>query len=115
MSTTQQESTPEFVDLDSAIEAAQSAFWAALAEALQPAGIETGDFPPDASVEFETSTRQAGELWATWNSEADLLRSVCGTCTQPMRWINSPHGGWWAHEVHPEDDHTAEFALVDPR
>lgn len=106
----------EHVDLDEAIAQAQAAFWAALGDALgDGVGATSAALPGVSALEFEQATRAAAEEWATWNSEADLLLSRCGSCSQNVRWINSPHGGWWKHESHPEDEHTAEFSLVDPR
>lgn len=31
----------------------------------------------------------------------------CGDCGGVIHWIESPTGGWWAHEEHPEDEHDA--------
>lgn len=33
---------------------------------------------------------------------------ICGVCGHRVGWIDCPTGGWWAHEVHPDDDHDAE-------
>lgn len=32
---------------------------------------------------------------------------ICGACGHRVGWIDCPTGGWWAHEVHPADDHDA--------
>lgn len=42
--------------------------------------------------------------------EVDLPKGVCAVCQQPMQWIQCPTGGWWAHVVHPVDNHDAEDA-----
>lgn len=31
----------------------------------------------------------------------------CPCCGEPFHWIECPTGGWWAHDVHPDDDHDA--------
>lgn len=31
----------------------------------------------------------------------------CATCAEAVYWIDCPTGGWWAHAVHPNDDHDA--------
>jgi hypothetical protein len=36
-----------------------------------------------------------------------LAAFVCGACGRRVGWIDCPTGGWWAHEVHPGDDHDA--------
>lgn len=36
-----------------------------------------------------------------------LAAFICGACGHRVGWINCPTGGWWAHEVHPSDDHDA--------
>lgn len=33
--------------------------------------------------------------------------TLCRTCVTAIGWIDSPTGGWWAHETHPADDHDA--------
>lgn len=33
--------------------------------------------------------------------------SVCGVCKGVVGWIDCPTGGWWSHEVHPDDGHDA--------
>lgn len=32
----------------------------------------------------------------------------CTVCHERVVWIDCPTGGWWAHDVHPSDDHDAE-------
>lgn len=32
---------------------------------------------------------------------------TCHVCSQPMHWLAAPTGGWWAHDVHPDDGHDA--------
>ncbi len=34
-------------------------------------------------------------------------RHKCRQCGKRMAWIDCPTGGWWAHDVHPSDDHDA--------
>lgn len=34
-------------------------------------------------------------------------RHKCRQCGKRMAWIDCPTGGWWAHDVHPADDHDA--------
>lgn len=36
-----------------------------------------------------------------------LSSFICGVCGHRVGWIDCPTGGWWAHEVHPSDDHDA--------
>lgn len=31
----------------------------------------------------------------------------CFVCGGRVGYIDCPTGGWWAHEVHPEDEHDA--------
>lgn len=45
--------------------------------------------------------------------EAALRSFICGVCGHAVGWINSPTGGWWAHEVHPSDDHDATDCVPD--
>lgn len=33
--------------------------------------------------------------------------SNCAACQDVISWIDCPTGGWWAHEIHPEDGHDA--------
>lgn len=37
----------------------------------------------------------------------DGQHGACAPCGQPIRYVDCPTGGWWAHEVHPADDHDA--------
>lgn len=37
----------------------------------------------------------------------ERVLSVCVRCGGVVGWVDCPTGGWWAHEVHPEDDHDA--------
>lgn len=32
---------------------------------------------------------------------------MCKNCGGRIQWVECPTGGWWSHEVHPEDDHDA--------
>lgn len=34
-------------------------------------------------------------------------RAQCEDCGGLIAWIDAPTGGWWAHDVHPDDDHDA--------
>jgi hypothetical protein len=34
--------------------------------------------------------------------------ATCGTCRQPIHWVDCPTGGWWRHDQHPTDGHDAE-------
>jgi hypothetical protein len=36
------------------------------------------------------------------------IKSACVECDRPITWVESPTGGWWAHDVHPADDHDAD-------
>ena len=31
----------------------------------------------------------------------------CRACVTPIAWVDSPTGGWWEHNQHPEDGHDA--------
>lgn len=31
------------------------------------------------------------------------------TCSEPIHYIDCPHGGWWNHDVQPADGHDAEI------
>lgn len=35
---------------------------------------------------------------------------LCRHCLGRIEWIDCPTGGWWAHDVHPADDHDADPA-----
>lgn len=35
---------------------------------------------------------------------------TCIKCNTPVRWIDCPTGGWWAHQDHPDDRHDAQTA-----
>jgi hypothetical protein len=35
------------------------------------------------------------------------MTTTCRTCVTPIGYIDSPTGGWWAHEQHPADEHDA--------
>lgn len=37
---------------------------------------------------------------------------ACTTCGGYVRWVDAPTGGWWAHDVHPPDEHDAAVASV---
>lgn len=39
--------------------------------------------------------------------EWGVRRHKCRRCGTRMQWIDCPTGGWWAHDVHPSDDHDA--------
>lgn len=39
---------------------------------------------------------------------------ICGDCDGLVDWITCPTGGWWAHRVHPEDNHDASPVPADP-
>lgn len=39
---------------------------------------------------------------------AQPLTSACVECDQTITWIDCPTGGWWAHDVHPADEHAAD-------
>jgi hypothetical protein len=32
---------------------------------------------------------------------------VCLHCEAGVAWVDAPTGGWWAHGIHPDDDHDA--------
>jgi hypothetical protein len=34
---------------------------------------------------------------------------VCAVCRQGADWVDCPTGSWWAHWVHPEDNHDADL------
>lgn len=37
-----------------------------------------------------------------------VVQAVCRICEGKIFYYESPSGGWWSHEVHPEDEHDAE-------
>lgn len=34
--------------------------------------------------------------------------AACIECGGRAQWVECPTGGWWSHEVHPEDGHDAD-------
>lgn len=32
---------------------------------------------------------------------------ICDVCKGLVAWQDCPTGGWWIHEIHPEDGHDA--------
>lgn len=40
------------------------------------------------------------------------LHTKCDTCHTRITWIECPTGGWWAHDIHPLDNHDAVTRLV---
>lgn len=56
-------------------EEAQEAFWAVVAKAYPEA--EHGDFPPDATMDFDTACEDAVESWTYWNAP---LNANCERC-----------------------------------
>ncbi|WP_280193240.1 hypothetical protein [Nocardia farcinica] len=36
------------------------------------------------------------------------ITATCTVCRTDIHWIDAPTGGWWAHDVHPEDEHDAQ-------
>lgn len=35
------------------------------------------------------------------------MKATCQACEGECHWIAAPTGGWWAHDLHPADDHEA--------
>ena len=35
------------------------------------------------------------------------MKAICQACKGDCTWIDCPTGGWWAHDVHPADEHDA--------
>lgn len=33
------------------------------------------------------------------------MSSACQRCQEEIEWVDCPTGGWWAHRVHPTDNH----------
>lgn len=65
---------------------------------------------PHAGAQFgPTDPQEQAAAMADDESEflADGQRGTCAPCGQPIRYVDCPTGGWWAHEVHPADDHDA--------
>lgn len=69
-------------------------------------------------IEAEALRRAANDMelpagsraWLTVHAdeiESGKLRP-CGTCRRLAQWIDCPTGGWWAHLVHPTDNHDAD-------
>jgi len=52
---------------DEVAENAQLAFWAEVARSYPE--IKTGDFPPDATFEFNEACRLAVKRWLIWNKK----------------------------------------------
>jgi hypothetical protein len=42
------------------------------------------------------------------------MYGFCKKCHRMVHWVQSPSGGWWAHDEHPEDGHDASMDR-DPR
>ena len=40
--------------------------------------------------------------------EDNTTFAICRVCGGLIGWIDCPTGGWWAHDVHPADDHDAD-------
>jgi len=53
------------VQIESAVEEAQEAFWAVIAEKFPE--VKTGDFPPDASHQFSHHCELAVSIWLRLN------------------------------------------------
>lgn len=41
----------------------------------------------------------------------ETVNRSCSHCGDAIYWISAPTGGWWAHEVHPEDEHDATVGV----
>lgn len=39
------------------------------------------------------------------------LHAKCDTCHTRITWIECPTGGWWAHDLHPLDNHDADTTI----
>lgn len=39
----------------------------------------------------------------------DGMHGTCTKCGGQIFYQDCPTGGWWIHEVHPADNHDAEF------
>lgn len=50
-----------------------------------------------------------------WHQVGEPEIKCCDICGGEIHWIDCPTGGWWAHEVHPRDDHDAEHSLPRPK
>lgn len=37
-----------------------------------------------------------------------MMHSTCVTCGGACWWQDAPTGGWWIHDLHPDDDHDAQ-------
>jgi len=35
--------------------------------------------------------------------------STCQLCRKLVEWVDCPTGGWWAHRVHPADNHDVQI------
>lgn len=72
-------------------------------------GWYTGDTPPP-----EPCTVCSGLALYSLASGAPILSPargsvpVCMACGCRIEWIDSPYGGWWAHLIHPVDEHDAK-------
>lgn len=51
---------------------------------------------------------EAGRGEPRRDDEGNTYRGDCAHCGALIEWIDCPTGGWWAHDVHPADDHDAE-------
>ncbi len=57
--------------IEAAVELAQSAFWAKLAEQFPE--ITSGDFPPGAQIDFDTACLSAAKTWVGGNASKPVL------------------------------------------
>ena len=47
--------------------------------------------------------------WQIREAARDPRIGLCRTCNMAAHWVDCPTGGWWAHEVHPADNHDADL------
>lgn len=68
------------------------------------------DGVPALTFSEETDPDDGLPLWERHDDCTCSLSPVgtCVVCGARIGWIECPTGGWWAHEVHPADNHDAQ-------
>jgi hypothetical protein len=56
---------------------------------------------------FFIQEAREGNLLGDRPEYAHIQKSMCGLCSNPIWFQESPTGGWWIHVAHPLDGHDA--------
>jgi hypothetical protein len=104
------------------LENAQGAFWDVIVKAFPE--VETGDYPPDATLHFEQECRTAVDLWLGWNhpscveefQQADAAIAVMTGATptdeaSARRWLDAALT-WHGVEFEGPEDDESQMKLV---